>query len=177
MQGQRIAVIGTSCSGKTTFAKSLAQKLQVEHIELDAIHWKPNWTPAPKEEFRALAQEAVSSEAWVLDGNYSAVRDIVWARATKLIWLDYPFHVVGYRALSRTLRRSISKEPMWAGNTESLRRAFFHKDSILWWVVTTYRKRRREYPLRFQEPQNSHLEVSIFSSPAEAEKFLQTFSQ
>jgi len=174
MQRQRIAVIGTSCSGKTTFAKSLAQKLQVNHIELDAIHWKPNWTPAPKEEFRALVREAVSSDAWVLDGNYSAVSNIVWARATQLIWLNYPFPIVAYRALSR---RSILKEPMWAGNTESLRIAFFHKDSILWWVLTTYRKMRREYPLRFQEPQNRHLEVTVFLLPAEAEMFLETFSQ
>ncbi len=173
MQLQRVVVIGTSCSGKTTFAKSLAQKLNVLHIELDAIHWKENWTPAPTEEFRASARVATAPETWVLDGNYSAVRDIVWARATTLIWLDYPFPVVAGRALGRTLRRAVSQEPLWAGNTETLRRALLSKDSILWWVLKTYRKRRRDYPLRFREPQNRHLEVTVISSPAQAEEFLQ----
>ena len=93
-QMPRIVVIGTSCSGKTTFARKLAQRLKTQHIELDAIHWKPNWTPTAREEFRSLAQEAVASEAWVIDGNYRAVRDIVWARATTLIWLNYPFRVI-----------------------------------------------------------------------------------
>lgn len=173
MHLQRVVVIGTSCSGKTTFAKSLARRLSVPHIELDAIHWKENWTPTPTEEFRASAQAATDPETWVLDGNYSAVRDIVWARATTLIWLDYPFPVVAGRALRRTLHRAISQESLWAGNTETLRRALLSRDSILWWVLKTYRKLRREYPQRFQEPQNSHLEVTVFTSPAQATKFLQ----
>ncbi len=173
MQMQRVVVIGTSCSGKTTFAKSLAQKLSVPHIELDAIHWKENWTPTPTEEFQVLARAATAPETWVLDGNYSAVRDIVWARATTLIWLNYPFPVVAFRALRRTLRRALLQEPLWAGNTETLRGALFSRDSILWWVIKTYQKLRREYPLRFQEPQNHHLEVTVFSSPAQAEEFLQ----
>ena len=41
-QLKRVVIIGTSCSGKTTFERSLAQKLKVQHIELDSIHWKPN---------------------------------------------------------------------------------------------------------------------------------------
>lgn len=174
LQMQRVVVIGTSCSGKTTFARNLAHKWNVPHIELDAVHWQPNWTPIPRDEFRAQAQEAVAPKAWVLDGNYSAVRDIVWARATALVWLNYSFSVVALRALRRTLRRSIFKEPMWAGNTESLRHAFFSRDSILWWVLTTYRKRRRDYPLLFQKPENCHLSVTVFTSPSAAEHFLQT---
>lgn len=174
MQMQRVAVIGTSCSGKTTFARSLARKLNMPHIELDAVHWQPNWTPTPRDEFRAKAQQAVAPEAWVLDGNYSAVRDIVWARATTLVWLNYPFPVVAWRALRRTLRRTLWKEPMWAGNIETFRLAFFSRDSILWWVLTTHRKRRRDYPLLFQRSENHHLSVTVFTSPSEAERFLQT---
>ncbi len=172
-QSKRIVVVGTSCSGKTTFARTLAQRLKTRHIELDAIHWKPNWTPTPKEEFRNLAQEAIAPESWVLDGNYSTVRDLVWARATVLIWLNYPFYVVAYRALSRTFRRVFYRQVMWSGNRETFRKSFLSKDSILWWVLKTYHRRRREYPRLFQAPQYSHLEIIVFSSPAEAERFLQ----
>ncbi len=172
-QVKRVVVIRTSCSGKTTFARSLAHRLQVQHIELDAIHWRPNWNPTPKEEFRNLAREAVSPETWVLDGNYSAVRDIVWARATTLIWLNYSFHVVARRAMSRTFQRVFCRQVMWAGNRETFRISFLSRDSILWWVLKTYHRRRREYPRLFKELENRHLQTIVFSSPIEAERFLQ----
>ncbi len=44
---RRIVVIGTSGSGKTTLARELAGRLNVPHIELDALHWKPNWVATP----------------------------------------------------------------------------------------------------------------------------------
>lgn len=173
---QRVVVIGTSCSGKTTFARNLAEKLAVGHIELDAIHWKQNWTPTPKDEFRSLTMEAVVPESWVLDGNYSAVRDITWARATTIIWLNYPFHVVAWRALSRTFRRVFCRQALWSGNRESFRQAFLSSDSMLWWVLKTYHRRRREYPRLLKHPSNGHLHAVAFTSPAGAENFLQSIS-
>ncbi len=172
-QLKRVVIIGTSCSGKTTFARNLAQELKVQHIELDSIHWKPNWTPTPKEEFRSLASAAATPEAWVLDGNYSAVRDILWARATTLIWLNYPFYVVAWRALSRTFQHVFYRQVLYAGNRETFRQSFLSKDSILWWVVKTYRRRRQEYPRLFKEPAYRHLQIIVVASPAEAERFLQ----
>ena len=173
---KRVAVVGTSCSGKTTFARRLAEKRGVRHIELDSIFWKPNWTPTPPDEFRNLVAEAVAPEEWVLDGNYSVARDILWTRATTLVWLNYPFRVVGWRALSRTTRNVISRKPMWAaGNVETFRHAFLTRDSILWWVATTYRRRRREYPLLFRKPAHRHLQIIELASPREAEHFLKSF--
>jgi len=174
---QRVVIIGTSCSGKTTFARALSEKSRVSHVELDAMYWKPNWTPAPQEEFRALALEAAASEVWVADGNYKAVRDILWGRATTVIWLNYPFSVVARRALSRTVRRVFFRQAMWSGNRETFRRSFLSRESILWWVLTSYRRRRREYPQLFQEPQYRHLEIIVFSSPVEAERFLHSVIQ
>ena len=176
LQLKRVAVIGTTCSGKTTFARRLAHRLKTQHIELDAMHWKPNWTPTPKEDFRGLAQEAVAAEAWVLDGNYSAVRDIVWARATTLIWLNYPFYVVASRALKRTFRRVFYRQVMWSGNRETFRRSFLSKDSILWWILRIHQRRRQDYPRVFQQPEYCHLQIIVFVSPTEAERFLQSIN-
>ena len=41
---QRIVIIGTSSSGKTTLGKNLAQKLNITHQELDFFFWEANWT-------------------------------------------------------------------------------------------------------------------------------------
>jgi adenylate kinase family enzyme len=75
--GQRISVVGTTGSGKTTLARQVAQHFQIPHIELDALHWEPSWTAALPQVLRNRVTEALSGERWVVDGNYSAVRDIV----------------------------------------------------------------------------------------------------
>lgn len=169
---QRTAVIGTSCSGKTTFAQRLVQLLGVQHVELDAINWLPNWTQIPNEEFRMLVEEAVSADEWIVDGNYGRTRDIVWSRATAVIWLDYSFHVVAYRALSRTMSRVFDKQILYSGNRETFGKAFLSKDSILLWVLRTYRRRRREYSQLLGEYQGRHLRIYVFRTPEEAAQFL-----
>lgn len=169
---QRIAVIGTSCSGKTTLARELATRLRVLHIELDALHWLPNWQERPDAEFWTLTQQAIAAPAWTLDGNYSKVRPLVWGRATTLIWLNYSFPLVMWRALKRTIWRAVSGEELFAGNRESFRQSFMSRDSILWWVMQTYHRHRREYPQLFRQPEFAHLRVLEFTSPAQTGRFV-----
>jgi adenylate kinase family enzyme len=64
MDLRRVDVVGSSRSGKTPFAASLARLLQVPHIELDALHWRPGWIAAPPDEFRAAVAAATSAEGW-----------------------------------------------------------------------------------------------------------------
>lgn len=142
---ERVVVIGTSCAGKTTLARRVAEAIGSPHIELDAVHWRPNWRETPTEEFRAEVRRLVRGDAWVVDGNYTKVQDIVWPKATDVVWLNYPFHVVFGRAVVRTLRRLLLQEPLFNENRESFRNTFLSRDSILWWVITTFRRRRRQY--------------------------------
>ena len=44
MQPRRIAIVGNSGSGKTTLARAVAERIDAEHIELDAIHHLEDWT-------------------------------------------------------------------------------------------------------------------------------------
>ena len=169
----RVVVIGTSCAGKTTFARSLADALSCPHVELDVLHWQPNWVPRAAAEFRALTAQALSQDCWVTDGNYGVVRDLVWSRATTVIWLNYAFRLVLWRALARTVRRVLTREELFSGNRESLRMAFFSRESILWWVVTTFNRSRKQYRELFDKkifPQRSYIE---FQKPSKAESFLE----
>jgi adenylate kinase family enzyme len=166
----RIVVVGTSGSGKTTLARALAAKLGREHIELDALHWGPEWTSRP--DFQERVHSAIGGDSWVLDGNYSKVRDAVWLRATALVWLNYSFPLVFYRALSRTVRRILDQQPIHNGNRESFRVAFLDKDGIPWWVIRTYRRRRREYAKLLGDERYAHLEVFELRAPADAEALL-----
>jgi len=170
---RRVVVIGTSGSGKTTMAERLAAVLGHEHIELDAIHWLPDWQMRPLEEFREKVAEATVGETWVLDGNYSKVRDIVWGRATCVVWLNYSRALVFWRIVTRTLRRSLFQEELFSGNRESLSRAMFGRESIVAWSMSTFMRRRREYPQLFQEPAYQHLHVVELQCPGQAGKLLE----
>ena len=166
----RVTIVGTSCAGKTTLARCLSHALDVPHTELDVLYWGPNWTPRPPEEFRSRVEAAVAAPSWVVDGNYSVVRDLVWGNATTLVWLNYPFSLVFPRAVRRTFRRIITQELLFAGNRESL--AITDPEWIPWWVLRSFWRRRREYPLLFRQPEFAHLQVLEFTRPAQAERFL-----
>jgi len=173
--GRRIVVVGTSGSGKTTFARRLAAGLGIPHVELDALHWEPEWTEASDEVLRARVAEATAQDAWVVDGNYSRVRGILWPRASAVIWLDYPLRTILTRVLLRTLRRVFTREELWNGNRERFFRSVFGRESIIRWALRTYRTRRREYPALFARPEYAHLSVVRLRSPRGARRWLAGF--
>ena len=169
---RRVVVFGTSGSGKTTLARELARRMRAPHVELDALYWGPKWTPAEKPLFRERVGRAVARDAWARCGNYASVRDLTLARADTAVWLDYPMRVVFNRVLRRTLRRSFSREALWSGNRESLRIALCSRESLLLWVINTWRIRRRDYPKLLRGDTCRHLRVLRFRSPAETEAWL-----
>jgi adenylate kinase family enzyme len=170
---QRVSVVGVTGSGKTTLAATLATRLRAPHIELDALHWEPNWTMAELEVFRARVTAALSaSERWVVDGNYSKARDLVWARADTVVWLDYSFAVIFGRLLRRTLRRVRSNEELWNGNREDLRTQFLQPDSLFVWAIKTYPRYRTAIPAALSSDSYRHLALVRLRKPAEARAWL-----
>jgi adenylate kinase family enzyme len=155
---RRFVIIGTSGSGKTTLARAVSERLAIPHLELDSFHHGPKWTERPQEEFRACVDVATRAESWVVDGNYSFARDLIWPRAQVLVWLDLSLPVTFGRVLRRTVRRIVSQEELWNGNRESLRMAF-SRESILLWCLTAYGRNRNRVPAALAEAQHSHLEV------------------
>jgi len=168
----RYVVVGTSGSGKTTFARKLAAVLDIPCMELDSFHWGPNWTPRPLDEFVQAVEQAASDRAWVMDGNYSAVRPIVWSRATHVIWLNFDRTTVFGRILRRSLWRTVSREKLWSGNRESFRRTFFSRDSILVWSMATFSKNRARYGALREDPDCAHLAWHEVRTPSNADVLL-----
>ncbi|MEW6092766.1 MAG: AAA family ATPase [Chloroflexota bacterium] len=171
---RRIAVVGTTGSGKSTLAKTIASRLHVPHIELDAYHWEPNWVEAPREETRQRVEAAVREPAWVTDGNYGFLRDIVWAHAQVVIWLDYPLPLILWRLWWRTWRRVIEKENLWGTNYEKFWPQFFSKDSLFLWAFRTYKLRKKTYTVLLSSPEYPHLKIYHFKNPRDTEAWLGT---
>jgi adenylate kinase family enzyme len=170
----RIVVVGTTSSGKSTLASQLAEKIGGDFIELDALHWEPNWVEAPDEIFRKRVEIAISSQVWVVAGNYHVVRNVIWRCAEVVIWLDYPFHIVFWRLFTRTLRRSIFQEELWNGNRENfwMHLKLWSDESLFHWLFKTYWRRKRDYPILFALPENAHLKIIHFKHPKETAEWL-----
>lgn len=169
---RRIVVVGTSGSGKTTMARTLAACLGLRHIELDALHWEPGWQEADPQVFRQRVDEATADGGWASDGNYSAVRDILWARADTVVWLDYPLTTILTRLSRRTLRRVFFREELWNGNHERFSAQFLSRDSIFLWALQTYQRNKRRYAALIASAEYAHLRVVRLHSPREAERWL-----
>lgn len=167
---KRVWVIGNTGSGKSTLAAALAARLGVPHIELDALHWGPNWTP--NKDFQARVEAALQQPGWVVDGNYGVVREQVWARADTVVWLDYSFGTVFRQLSRRTLRRITTREILWGGNQETWAAQFASRHSIFWWVFKTHWRKRREYTALMHSPAWAHLEVARLRSPAAMKRWL-----
>jgi adenylate kinase family enzyme len=166
----RVVVVGTSGSGKTTFARRLAGKLGTRCIELDALYWGSGWTP--RSDFEQQVLLILQQPGWVIDGNYSLVRDAIWRRSTAIVWLDYSFPRTFLQAVRRTVHRVASGELLYSGNRESLRAALFDMEAPLWLVMRTYRRRRREYPLLFTRAVYRHATVIRLRAPAAADRLI-----
>lgn len=144
---KRVVVLGTSGSGKTTLGTDIARRLRVPFVELDVLHWGPNWTEANSEELRARVEPVVAADAWVVDGAYRGkIGNLVIDRADLVVWLDLPTRVWFPRLFLRTVRRIVRREIFLNGNRESLRSAFFSRDSLLLYALRTHQARRRSYP-------------------------------
>ena len=167
----RINVAGTSCSGKTTLARALSARLDLPRIELDALYWGPGWSPVPADTFRARVATAVAGERWVVDGGYSSVRDLTWARADTVVWLDYPMTTVLRRWAHRTIQRLRTREEFWpgTGNRERLSHVV-GRDSLLWWILSTHHRRRQTMAGTLAGRRD--LRVVRLRSPAETERWL-----
>lgn len=164
----RIAVVGTTCSGKTTLAKRLAERHGVPHIELDALHWGPDWSEPSDDEFRARVEAALTAEDWVADGAYHGkLGGLVLERADLVVWLDPPLPTIVGRLGVRTVRRIRAREELWGGNRETWRGAIFSRSSLLLWALKTHGPRRRRY-----EQALARYDTVRLRSSAEAEEWL-----
>ncbi|HEY6958317.1 MAG TPA: adenylate kinase [Candidatus Limnocylindria bacterium] len=173
---RRVSVVGSTGSGKTTLGRELAAILGVPHVELDALNWGAGWTMVPATTFQQRVRDAISRDAWVVDGNYGGqgAREIVWECADTVVWLDFPLGVILARLFRRTNERIRSGRELWegTGNRETFRGAYLSRRSLYLWALKTHRRRKREYAALLALPQYAHLRVHRFTRPEDADAWL-----
>jgi adenylate kinase family enzyme len=171
---RRVSVVGNSGSGKSTLARKLAASLGVPHLELDSVFHQPGWEPLAQDEFRRLVTARAGEDGWVIDGNYSAVRAIVWARADTVVWLDLPRRTVMRQVAWRTVRRAATRQELWNGNREPLTNflSWVPEKSIISWAWHSHAKYRTRYGAAAADPASAHLTFIRLASRRDITRFL-----
>ncbi|MBS0361929.1 MAG: hypothetical protein JSR98_11140 [Proteobacteria bacterium] len=168
----RLLVLGSTGSGKSTFARTLADRIGAPYIELDALNWDPGWTNLSVEDpekLKARVRAAIAPDAWTCDGNYSLVRPLILERATHMVWLDYSRPVIMSRVIRRSFARAVTHSELWpgTGNYEEFRR-WLDKEHPIRWAWDTYRHRRAALGALFDHASTAHLERHRVRRPREA---------
>ena len=178
--GRRIIVVGPSCSGKTTLGAEIARRIGAPFIELDALFWKPGWTPPPDDEFREKLLESHARDSWVSAGNYLRhTRHLTWPLAETIIWLDFPLRITTPRVLARSWRRWRSKELLWGTNRER----FWHQlkfwspnDSLIAYNALQHRKHRATFEQAMDDARAAGKRFLRLASPRAVERLLESLT-
>lgn len=136
-------VVGCSGSGKSTLAHHLASQLDLSYHELDATFHQPGWTTIPEDEFVRRVKGFVVSDAWIIDGNYRQVQEVVFENVQAIVAFDLSRSTIMRRVIGRTLIRAWHRHELWNGNREKVRNLFAWnpEKSIIRWAWTSYDRR------------------------------------
>jgi adenylate kinase family enzyme len=168
--GKRIGVFGAG--GKTTLARAIARRKNIEFIELDQIRNLPGWNLRPVGEFRQIVAQrmAVNPNGWITDHSHEAVQPMIHERADSVIVLQLPFRSIFWRRVKRSLRRAWSGEEVCGGNVETFRQHLLSRDSA---ILEMWQKRGQysHYAHRVSMAARSGVDLYVISSAAELDRF------
>ena len=165
---QRILVMGSSGSGKSTFARRLSDATGIPFVSLDALFWKPGWQPSEASTFESCVAETTRQPRWVMDGNYisQGAGNLRRQLADTVIWFDLPRRTCMAGILRRIVRSYGQVRPEMAeGCPEKIDLEFFR-------YVWTYRHRQRPKLLGYFEGLQPDQTFVCFTARAQADRYL-----
>lgn len=159
----RILIFGPPGSGKSTIARQLSEKLEIEAIHLDCYYWKPGWEESDPSEWSKTVSELMQRDEWVMDGNYLRSLRERLDKATDVLYLEISLIKSVYRVFSRWMKYFNQNRPdMGEGCIEKMDLEFIK------WVF--YFKKQVE-PAIFQKSSN-HPNFRLIKSKLDLKNWL-----
>lgn len=168
----RILVYGVTGSGKTVLARRIAERTGLPWHLVDNLTHEPGWIEVLQDEQRRRIGQICAGEEWILDSAYGRWIDLPLARANLVVALDYRRWISFGRLVRRTFRRARDGKPICNGNTETWRRAFASRDSMLVWHWRSFARKRAR--IRQWETQSAGPMVLRMSSPRQTQAWLES---
>jgi adenylate kinase family enzyme len=163
---KRVLILGPSGSGKSTLGERLGRVLNIPIIHLDQYYWKPNWIETPQDDWKIKVKELVSSDSWVMDGNYTSTLGLRAAAADTIIFIDIPRRLSYLRVFTRFFRfRGKTRPDVTEDCPEKI-----DLDFIRW--IWDYPRTRKPLILRFLDKQKAVKSIIILKGQQEVEDFV-----
>lgn len=163
---KKVLVIGSGGAGKSTFARHLGTRLNIDVIHLDTLYWHPGWVETPRAEWRKVIEGLVRRDAWIIDGNYSNTLDFRLEACDTVIFLDIARLICLWRVVARAILYCGRTRPdMAEGCRERLDWGF-----IRW--VWSYKRRTRPQIIEILRQRAQCKQVIWLRSRAEVKRFL-----
>jgi adenylate kinase family enzyme len=164
---QRIMVMGSSGSGKSTFAGRLSAITGIPIVSIDALYWQPGWIESERAEFRERLAEVTRQPRWIMDGNYtSAAGELRRQVCDTVFWFDLPRRTCMLGILTRIAAGYGQVRPEMApGCPERIDFEFFR-------YVWTYRAQQRPNLLAFFEGLRPDQTFVTFTDRGQADRYL-----
>jgi len=168
---QRVMIIGSSGSGKSTIAKKLGEITKLPVIHIDKMYWKPGWELRPMEEVISMVNTAAQADQWIFDGNNSSSFNYRISRADTLIFLDFPTYLCMYRVIWRLIKYKMGypRTDMAEGCPERFDWEFI---KFLRWVYNYKRDGRWQNAMELYEQTPDHINKFHLQSRKSVEAFL-----
>ena len=166
---QRVLVMGSSGSGKSTFARRLSDMTGIPTVSIDALFWKPGWIESDREDFEHRMTEAAQQSRWIMDGNYTrnGAGELRRRLADTVIWFDLPRSTCMLGILRRIAGSYGKVRPEMAeGCPERLDLEFFR-------YVWTYRREQRPKLLSYFTALRPDQSFVCFTDRTQADEYLQ----
>jgi adenylate kinase family enzyme len=165
---QRVLVMGSSGSGKSTFVRRLADITGLPSVSIDAIFWKPGWVASATQEFQLRMLAATQQPRWIMDGNYTAsgTGELRRELADTVIWFDLP-RITCMLGIFRRIAVSYGqvRPEMAAGCPEKIDFEFFR-------YVWDYRRQQRPKLLEYFEGLLADQTLICFTKRIQADRYL-----
>lgn len=86
---KKVVIIGCPGSGKSTFARKLAEKSGLPLFHLDLLYWNSDKTTVSKEVFLHRLNNVLSENEWIIDGNYGSTMELRISACDTIFFLDF----------------------------------------------------------------------------------------
>ncbi|WP_346962487.1 DNA topology modulation protein [Clostridium sp.] len=167
----KIAVIGSGGSGKSTFSRRLGSILNLPVYHLDTLYWSPGWVETPKEQWKEVVNSLVIKDRWIIDGNYRSTMDIRLDSADTIIFLNMSTSLCVYRIIKRRfMYKGKGRPDMREGCEEKLDLEF-----VKW--VWKFNKNERPKVLEKLKPYEDKKKIIVLKNPREVENFLKNLKE
>lgn len=90
---EKVIIIGSPGSGKSTFGRQLKNMTGLPLYHLDMMFWNADKTTVPKEVFMERLTKTMESSKWIIDGNYGSSMEMRLKACDTVFFLDYPTEI------------------------------------------------------------------------------------